>query len=274
MKPHLLYKYKLPFRRIFTRNVISTLIAHALLGIHMGTFNNLWFVFLSTPVADPAHPPPRQLPQKLPFVFTGGLGMPPAHVGFAMAILGAIGINMQLFVYPLVNARIGTLRSWRIFLCLFPLAYFCVPFLSLIPSASPPPHEKDGILVWVSICAVLLIQVVGRTFALPAMTILVNNCSPHPSVLGTVHGIGQSVGSAARTIGPTVGGFLYGLGLSKGIVGAVWWGLSGLAMLNCIASRWVGEGDGHEIWLEGDGEVGEEVVGEEEVRRGGLTRDV
>lgn len=45
------WKKKLPFRRIFTYNVICTLIAHSLMATHLGTFNNLWYVFLSTPVA-------------------------------------------------------------------------------------------------------------------------------------------------------------------------------------------------------------------------------
>ncbi len=222
------------------------------MATHLGTFNNLWYVFLSTPVAVPS------TPRHLPFVFTGGLGMPPRDVGFAMAVLGVIGICMQLFIYPLVNTSLGTVKSWRIFLYCFPVAYILVPFLSIVPSKTPPPAEKDGILVWISLCFVLFIQVTGRTFALPATTILVNNASPHPSVLGTMHGVAQSLSSAGRTIGPTVGGALYGLGLRKGVVGAVFWGLSGIAVANCVASLWVKEGDGHEILLEGDEEAEEE----------------
>ncbi len=100
----------------------------------------------------------------------------------------------------------------------------------------------------------LFIQVTGRTFALPATTILVNNASPHPSVLGTMHGIAQSMSSAARTLGPALGGKMYGVGLKGGVVGAVFWGLSAVAVVNCIASHFVKEGDGHEIILEGDEE--------------------
>lgn len=49
-------------------------------------------------------------------------------------------------------------------------------------------------------------------------------------------------------------GYLYGLGLSGGVVGAVWWGLSGFAVFGWVASWFIKEGDGHEIWLEGDEE--------------------
>ncbi|KAH7395564.1 major facilitator superfamily domain-containing protein [Cadophora sp. MPI-SDFR-AT-0126] len=265
------WKHKLPFRRIFTYNVICTLVAHTLMATHVGTFNSLWFVFLSTPVADPSHPDPPGFHRRLPFIFTGGLGMPPRDVGFAMAILGIIGISMQLFIYPIINARLGTVRSWRIFLYCFPIAYTLVPYLSIVPSKSKPPAEKDGLLVWFCLCAVLFVQVTGRTFALPATTILVNNASPHPSVLGTMHGIGQSLSSAGRTFGPSVAGALYGVGLRHGIVGAVFWGLGAIAILNCIASNWVREGDGHEIILDGDEEAEAEFQAEA-ARRGGLSR--
>lgn len=255
--PRRRYTQRLAFRRIFTPNVVATLTASFLLAFHLGTFNSLWFVFLSTPVFDPSGKSDSldALPRRLPFIFTGGLGLRPPEVGAAMAILGVIGIGLQLCIYPWLSARLGTVRSWRLFLLFFPLTYFLVPYLSLVPSSSPPPHAKDGVAVWVAIVCVLFLQVVGRTFTLPAQTILVNNCTPHPSVLGTVHGIGQSVSSFARASGPVLSGYLYGLGLARGVVGAVFWGLSGVAACGCLASLCVREGDGHEIWLEGDEEV-------------------
>lgn len=245
------YTQRLPFGRIFTRNVAMTLIAHFFLTFHIGTFNSLWFIFLSTPVWDPKT---SDNETHLPFHFTGGLGLQPRSVGMAMAILGVIGINMQLFLYPRISSRLGTIRSWRYFLILFPITYFLAPYLSVVPSSAEPPAGKAGPAIWLSIVGVLLIQVTGRTFALPSQTILVNNCSPHPSVLGTIHGLGQSVSSAARTIGPMVGGLVYGYGLNTGTVGLVWWCLSGIAVCACLASLFVREGDGHEIWLEGDEE--------------------
>ena len=58
---------------------------------------------------------------------------------------------------------------------------------------------------------------------------------------------------------------MYGLGLERGCVGAVFWGLAGMAGLTCVASNFVREGDGHEIRLEGDDEAEEEA---ERVNRG------
>ncbi|POS74825.1 major facilitator superfamily transporter [Diaporthe helianthi] len=248
------YTQRLPFRRIFTRNVCITLLARFCLAFHVGTFNSLWFVFLSTPVYDPNKPTDAHPGRHLPFVFTGGLGLPPAKVGTAMAVLGVLGITLQLFVYPALSARLGTVRCLRMALVCFPLAYFLAPFLSLVPSSTEPPTPKSGPAMWIAISGVLLCQVVGRTFAAPNMAILVNNCSPHPSVLGTFHGLAQTCSSAARTLGPVLCGFLYGVGLAHGVVGGVWWGLSLWAVMGWLTSWLLREGDGHEIWLDGDEE--------------------
>lgn len=172
-----------------------------------------------------------------------------------MAIVGSIGITLQLFLYPYVNQRLGTVRSWRIFLYCFPIVYTVVPFLSLIPSTAPPPSQKTGLPIWIALTSVLFVQVVGRTFASPATTILINNCSPHPTVLGTIHGIGQTASSAAKTVGPALGGWLYGVGLRNGVVGLMFWILACEATFSIVASNWVREGDGHEIRLEGDDEA-------------------
>ncbi|KAH7026045.1 major facilitator superfamily domain-containing protein [Microdochium trichocladiopsis] len=246
------YTQRLPFRRIFTPNVVLTFVAHFFLAFHVGTFNSLYFVFLSTPVYDPKKDP--DLAPKLPWRFTGGVGLKPSSVGLAMALVGAIGITMQLFLYPWLSSRFGTLRSWRMAMFLFPLAYITLPYLAVVPSTSAPPEPKTGAAVWMALTGILLIQVTGRTFALPAQAILVNNCTPHPSVLGSVHGLGQSASSLARTVGPILCGWLYGLGLERGVVGAVFWGVAGVAVCGLVVSFRVREGSGHEIWLEGDEE--------------------
>ena len=270
---------KLPFRRIWTRNVLFTLLAHGLLAMHVGTFNNLWFVFLSTPrydanattTAQHLQPraddvldiPPNYTP-RAPFTFTGGLALPPSSIGAALAILGCIGLPLQLFLYPSLSFTLGTAPSYRLSLLLFPLSYFLTPYLSVLPSTSTPPDQASGPAVWLGIILVLAIQVLARTFALPASTILVNNSSPHPSVLGTLHGIAQSASSFTRTVGPVLAGWLYGVGLGRGVVGLAWWCMAAVAVVGAVAGRFVWEGDGHEVKMEGEDE--------DEVGRGGGQR--
>ena len=243
-------RQKLSFRRIWTRNLILTLLAHGLMAMHVGGFNSLWFIYLSTPRFNPAKPhPPGYKPHGF-IHFTGGLALPPARIGVALAILGGIGITLQLFLYPKLSHQLGTAKSYRISLALFPAAYTLAPFLSRVASWSKPPAGVSGPFVWMAIIGVLFIQVLARTFALPCTTILVNNVSPHPSVLGTVHGIGQSVSSLTRTIGPIMFSWVFGKGLNIGVVGLGWWLMAVVATVGFVAAQWVREGDGHEILLE------------------------
>ncbi|KAH6645089.1 major facilitator superfamily domain-containing protein [Truncatella angustata] len=233
----------LPFNRIWTRNVILTLVTGAFYDFHLGAFTNLWTLFLSTP---------RTLESlgHISLFFTGGLGMPASMVGGATSILGMLGMLLQVFLYPPVHARLGTLRSFQWFLFLFPIAYFLAPFLVVLPSSSAAPEAASGLFVWVGIVLVLFFQVLARTMTLPASIILLNNCSPHPSVLGTVHGLGQSVSAGFRTVGPVVGGWWYGAGLDVGMVGASWWGVTGMSALGCAAAMFIYEGSGHELDLD------------------------
>lgn len=252
-KPSNIVRQQLPFRRIWTRNLVMTLCAHGVLAMHVGSFNGLWTLHLSTPRFDPAHTyPPGLVPHGL--YFTGGLAMPPARIGIALAIIGVIGIPLQILVYPRVAHRLGTTRCYRVFLAFFPLMYTITPLLSLVPSWTSPPDGVSGPWIWIAITCALFIQVLARTFALPCTAILLNNVSPHPSVLGTVHGIGQSVSSLTRTIGPILFSWLFGKGLDMGMVGLAWWCMGAVAVAGWVLAQGVKEGDGHEILLDGEKE--------------------
>ena len=218
------------FRQIWTRNLILVLVINFLLGFHTSAFNSMTFTFLPTPRA-----PAREQGW---FRFGGGLGLDSSQVGLATAIIGVIGLPLQIFVYPYVQSRLGTLKAFRVFLPFSPLAYALLPFVVILP--------RVAYLVWPSFATIVFLQVVSRTFALPAGIILINNCISNPLVLGTVHGVAQSITSAARTLGPIVGGWGLGLGLKHNIVGVVWWGLAAEALLGWVLLWTVYEGNGIE----------------------------
>ena len=219
----------------------------------VGTFGTLYYIFLSSPRSSG--------PVQLPFWFTGGLGLTSSSVGLAMAILGSIGILLQLLVYPAVSAKLGTLRSYRFALALFPIVYLLTPYLSLLPSSGGPEAPASGPLVWISLAALLGLYVVARTFALPANVILVNNCSPNPTVLGTVHGMAQSLSGVARTVGPVGGGWVFGRGEAIGLVGLAYWVLVVVSLMGWGVSLGVWEGDGHELLLDGEAKDDENELG-------------
>ncbi|KAK5329178.1 hypothetical protein LTR70_000675 [Exophiala xenobiotica] len=220
-----------PFRAILTKNVLLTLAAHHLLAFHVSSFNALVFLLLPAP-----HSP--NTTHHFPSLhWTGGLGLTQEKVGLAMAILGIIGLPLQIFLYPPLNTKLGTLPGYRTFLPFSILAYIALPFLVLLP-------ERPAWLVWVLLSLVLASQVLSRTFALTGTVILVNNSSPGRGALGTVHGVAQSASSAARMLGPTLGGWLLGLGLSGNFVGVVWWLMAVVAGVNWGLLFLIYEGDG------------------------------
>ncbi|KAI9778099.1 MAG: hypothetical protein M1839_008403 [Geoglossum umbratile] len=246
---------KLPFRRIWTPNVLFTMLAQALFDFHLGAFASLWPLLLCTPRSQGTKT------SLSPFVFTGGLGMSPVHVGTAMAIIGLTGLVLQFLIYPGVHARLGTQYCYRIFSLPFAVAYGLAPFLVRVSELSRGTRSSDSgsggganFLVWLCIALVLSIYVTARAFVMPATLMLLNNCAPHPSVLGTVHGIGQTTSSVFRTLGFVLGGWLYGVGFERGVVGLVWWVVALVAVAGWAGSFFVKEGSGHEIWLEGDGD--------------------
>ncbi|KAL4913225.1 major facilitator superfamily domain-containing protein [Aspergillus aurantiobrunneus] len=223
-------RHKRPnFRQIWAPNALLTLLVHFLLAFHTSAFNSMTFIFLPNPRA------PEGSQQGF-FRFGGGLGLPSSRVGLATAIIGLIGLPLQIFVYPRIQSRLGTLTSFRTFLPFSPVSYALMPFLALIPNI---PW-----LVWPAFTLVVALQVVSRTFALPAAVILVNNCVTDASILGTVHGIAQSISSAARTLGPLLTGWGLGLGLEYNLVGGVWWALALEALVGWFLLGTIYEGRG------------------------------
>lgn len=175
-----------------------------------------------------------------------------------MATLGSIGILMQLFIYPPLQHRLGTLRSYRMSILLFPIVYFLTPFLAVLPSTDKNlEHPASGRIVWAGIVSMLFIQVTGRTFASPGNVILLINSVNNRRALGTVNGLAASLSSLARAIGPLTAGWAYGISLTKGVVGAVWWGMALVAMFLIFASSYIVEGKGF-VAMEGEEEEEED----------------
>ncbi|KAF7188073.1 Major facilitator superfamily multidrug transporter mfsB [Pseudocercospora fuligena] len=241
---------RLAFSRIWTTNVLWTLLSIAIFDFHMGAFANLWILFLATPREFVSADEPVR--RRSMFKFSSGLAFPPPTIGFAMAIIGFIGVALQFLLYPWANGRFGLMRCFRGSLFFFPAAYYLAPYLALLPSTTAAPEPSSGVIIWLGISFVLFLQVAARTFALPASIILLNNSSPHPSVLATIHGIGNACSALFRTIGPMLAGYWFGIWTERGIVGMAWWIVATIAAFGCIASFKVRNGSGHEIFLPGE----------------------
>ncbi|KAK8063679.1 hypothetical protein PG996_008331 [Apiospora saccharicola] len=196
-----------PFRQIWTREVLASLVSFGILPLHNSAFMHIFPVYLSSPPADNT--------EATIFAFTGGLGLRSASIGIWLSSFGVCGILLQLFIYPRFQARIGTRGVFRIALVLFPATYAAAPYLSLVAGDSALRYGLLGLVV----CA----QIMARTMAIPSTVILLTESAPDKSVLGTIHGAGNMLASLARAVGPALGGWVFALGVEEGVVGLVWW---------------------------------------------------
>lgn len=197
-------------RRIWTRNVIVTIVSFALLPLHNSAFMQVFPVFLSTPPTP--HPSSTSV-----FLFNGGLGLSSPTIGLFLSAFGIFGILIQLLIYPSLQAALGTLRAYRVALAIFPVAYIAAPYLCLIP------HQGSVVAQYLAIAFILFLQVTARTFGIPSSVILLTNASPDPGSLAAVHGVGNMFSSLCRAVGPALGGVIFGWGVERGVVGVVWW---------------------------------------------------
>lgn len=201
----------LPFRSIFTTRTVAALVSFGLLPLHNSAFMHIFPVYLSTP-----HAPSSSYANLLSF--TGGLGLRSSTIGMWLGVFGIAGILLQLFIYPRMQARLGTLGVFKVSLMIFPAVYLFAPYLSVLPEEGWWSWTR-----WPALGAIVWGQIMARTMAIPSTVILLTEAAPAKNVLGTVHGAGNMLASLARAIGPAVGGAVYAAGVTEGVVGAVWW---------------------------------------------------
>lgn len=158
----------------------------------------------------------QSVPQ-LPFKFTGGFALSTKTIGFMMAVQGVYSMIAQLWLFPFIVRRIGTLTAFRSLMVVWPLLYFVVPYLVLLPENL----QKVGIYF----C--LLCKITFHVIAFPSIAILLANAAHSKSVLGTINGAAASTACLARAFGPTVTGSVHAAGLKLGYNGPAWW-VSGL----------------------------------------------
>lgn len=182
-------------------------------------------IFLSTPIS---HEKPS-----LPFKFVGGLNLPTKTIGFMMAVQGVYSMIAQLWLFPFVVRRFGTLQAFRFVLSVWPLLYLLVPYLTLLPSALQIP----------AVYASLICKITVHVIAFPSSAILLANAAPSMMVLGSINGVAASTASLSRAFGPTVTGFLHSNGLEWGYSGLSWWACGIVCAIGAAETFWIKDND-------------------------------
>ncbi|MCJ1425955.1 hypothetical protein MMC29_003856 [Sticta canariensis] len=230
--PKVVFKHEGPTRTLsgvhltFTKQVILNIAGYGILAYHTMSFDQMMPVFLSTPVS---HEPPS-----LPFQFTGGFALSSKKIGLMLSFQGVYSMLAQLFLFPFIVRRFGTLKTYRFVVMSWPMLYFLTPYLVLLPVR----FQMTGV------CVCLVWRITSQILAFPSNAILLTNSAPSLLVLGVINGIAASTASMSRALGPTLSGFVHSWGLKMGCTGLVWWAAGLICILGAIESMWVDEGSG------------------------------
>ena len=151
-----------------------------------------------------------------------------------LSVQGVYSMMAQIFLFPYISRKVGTLTTFRLVLMTWPLLYLMVPYLVLLPQ----PLQVPGVYL----C--LLWKITSHVLAFPSNAILLTNSAPSLLVLGVINGVSASTASLARACGPTVSGILHSWGLRIGSTGLAWWASGFVCLLGAIESLWLEEGGG------------------------------
>jgi hypothetical protein len=172
--------------------------------------------------------PESKTSPQLPFKFLGGFELTTKAIGVILAVQGVLQMIAQLFVFPVVVARIGPLWTFRITVLTYPILYCIVPYLTLVP------HQFR----YVAVIFVLIWKVTNQAMSYPSIAMMFLAETPSKKVLGTLNGVGQSAACLARTIGPILAGSIQAEGLRSGYSGLSWWFCAIIACLGIVTTSY------------------------------------
>ncbi|KAK3066844.1 hypothetical protein LTR53_016637 [Teratosphaeriaceae sp. CCFEE 6253] len=235
------------FREVLTNQSVLNLVVYTLLALHNMAYEQLVPVYMQYPSIHSDSPyVTKPGSTDNPLRFAGGFSLDHFSIGLVSTCYGICGMLIQFFIFPPVARRLGILYCLKICVCVFPLAYFLMPFTALLPTQRA---QVAGCF------AVMLLKCFCGIFAFPCSTILLTNTASSMRVLGTLNGFATSTSAIGRAAGPALGGAIFSVGVKRGYVVAPWWTFTALALVAAVPVFWLEEGEG---FGGDDGEVSDE----------------
>ena len=206
---------------IFTKQVISLIVALGIFTYHSMTYDHLLPIFLE----DERRAGFSTSSQTVEFLSaSGGLGLSVHNVGVIMSTNGLIALFVQAVIFPVAAEKLGTYRLFILVTLGHPMSYIIMPCLVYIP----PSYLYPAIYFCFTVRNLLSI------LAYPLLLIMIKEASPSPSVLGKINGLSASAAAACRTVAPPVAGFLYGIGSKMDFTALAWYGSAFVAVIGAV----------------------------------------
>ncbi|KAJ3004565.1 UNVERIFIED_CONTAM: hypothetical protein HDU68_005014 [Siphonaria sp. JEL0065] len=142
-----------------------------------------------------------------------GFGFTSFDIGVSLSARGVFTFITQVFIFPHLQRIFGSLRLVRVALLTFIASFTVLPWLSYVVKFGPN-------VFWPSLLVNLAFWTAGNMSTFTSMFLVVNESAEHQTQLGRVNGMAQMAACMARTIGPLIGGGLWGWSLGL----EVWFG--------------------------------------------------
>lgn len=205
--------------KVFTRNVITFIVALSIFTYHSMTYDHLLPIFLQDKRADDVHA--QELSST---ALGGGLGLSTQQVGLILSINGVIQLAIQAIVFPILADLFGVWRLLLFVTIAHPIAYIIVPFLQLLPEN----------LVYPGLFAALSVRNLTSILAFPLLLIMIKEAAPDKSHLGKINGLAASTGAACRSVASPIAGLLYGLSIEIRFTPLAWWASALVALVGAL----------------------------------------
>ncbi|EGW30377.1 uncharacterized protein SPAPADRAFT_143577 [Spathaspora passalidarum NRRL Y-27907] len=227
--------YRPSYKNAFTPKVIRVITGNFIISLHSVTYNEFLPVFLAS----------RFQPDKLkfPFKIVGGLGLDVSYIGTLFSSTGIMGMLIVLLVFPIIDAKLGTVNGYRFSVSIFPFLYFVVPFAIFTLHEYNPffPTWFTPILLY----SLTSIKTLASATGMPQVMIL-NHRAAAKEHRAYVNSATMSIIALARCAGPMIFGYLMSLGDKLNMGELIWWSMSLLAFVGMIQSYWMSEDDEEE----------------------------
>lgn len=173
----------------------ATIIAHyGLMAFHSSTFDQVFMAFLVTPER------------------SGGLGLTASHYAQLISAMAFCQLIFQFVFYPRVGPPQGKL-SHLAMLRLGTAIY--LPCYTLFPLLRGMLHPDTDGFVMAGMILFASLRWLANVCAFTAVSVLINAITP-PHLTPLANGLAQTTSSAARFIGPIIGGLVWAKGIDGG----------------------------------------------------------
>ena len=172
-----------------------TIIAHyGLMAFHSSTFDQVFMAFLVTP--EPS----------------GGLGLTASHYAQLISAMACCQLVFQFVFYPKVGPPQGNLSHLamlRLGTAIYLPCYTLFPLLRGLLHPDTDGFVMSGMILFASM------RWLANVCAFTAVSVLINAMTP-PHLTPLANGLAQTTSSAARFVGPIIGGLVWARGIEGG----------------------------------------------------------